>query len=165
MTRATRPLLALVLLSLALWLPGCMSGTASVYPGPRYEPTDPHSVQVYRFFPDAPFSKIGEVQAIGATGTDWKKFQEELQNKAASIGGNAVVIVGERNQLLSVYESPSQFQTFNFQGPQSFYYPGTVYPQQETSILGIVLRFPPGEVPHPPPPGDPGAARAPPPGP
>ncbi len=160
---------ALILAALALlcWLPACVSGTAAVYPGPSYPPTDPAEVQVYRFFPDAPMERIGEVEVIGATGTDWSNFQEELRKKAASIGGQAVVIVGERNQLLSIQETPSQFQTFRFGSAfdrQSFFFPGAVYPQEESHIVGIVLRFPKGQVPRPPlKPGDnnPGAAPGP----
>jgi hypothetical protein len=150
---AIRPLLLPAALALCLGLAACVSGTVSVYPGQEFEPTDPAQVQVYRFFPDSPSVRIGEVEVMGATGTDWRKFQEEFKRKAASIGGQAVVIVGERSRLVGVYETPSQFQTYRFGGPfrtQSFYYPGTTYPQQESDLVGIVLRFPEG-APKPPP--------------
>mgnify|MGYP005834249721 CR=1 FL=1 len=145
-----RPLLAALL---CLWLSSCVSGTVSVYPGYDFEPTDPAQVQVYRFFPEVPSVRIGEVEVVGATGTDWRKFQEEFKRKAAAIGGEAVVIVGERSRLVGVYETPSQFQTFRFGGAferQSLYYPGTTYPQSESHLVGVVLRFPEG-APHPPP--------------
>jgi len=150
-TTLRRPILFALLLVLP-WLPACVSGSVSVYPGQNFAPTDPSEVQVYHFFPDAPSVKVGEVQVTGATGTDWSKYEDEIRRKAASIGGQGVVIVSSRNQLLGISQTPSQFQRFTPGGVLSreeFFYPGTVYPQSETTLLGIVLRFPAG-APRPP---------------
>ncbi|MFH0808883.1 MAG: hypothetical protein V2A77_00190 [Pseudomonadota bacterium] len=147
-TPAIMPVIMLILLGL---LAACISGSASVYPGPHHAPTNPAEVQVYRFFPNAPAERIGEVEVIGPTGSAWDRFQNELKEKAASIGGQAVVVVGERSQLLSIYESPARLQTFQTPGArQAFLAPGEVYPQEESHILGIVLRFPEGQAPVPP---------------
>jgi hypothetical protein len=153
----------LAALALALWLPACVSGTANVYPGESFAPTDPAEVQVYRFFPEAPSVRVGEVEVTGAAGTDWTTFQDELKKKAASIGGQAVVIVGERSRLAGIYEAPSRFETFRTGGAlfrESFFFPGQVYPQEEMHIVGIVLRFPEAP-PKPPPAGQPAAPPAP----
>jgi hypothetical protein len=57
-----------------------------------FPPTDPDAVEVYRHLPPTPHDVIGEVEASGNAWAGWEAVGAELRRKAASIGGDAVVI-------------------------------------------------------------------------
>jgi hypothetical protein len=142
-----RQTLLLWLLLIAALASGCatVSGAANPYPGKSYPPTDPAEVGVYRFWPEEPAEKIGEVEVSGTSDIAWDKFQQELRKKAAEIGGQGVIIMGEKSELASIYETPSTMQRYRFGGtfPQTYYFfqPGQYYPIREVRIVGVVVRF------------------------
>jgi hypothetical protein len=104
MKRITRYLLAITAAAALLGVVGC--NTVSVQTRqdlglPTYPPTDPATVQILRTAPTAPHVRLGEITAEPASvDTPVAQIETKLQQAAAKIGANAVVIVVDRTQVV-----------------------------------------------------------------
>jgi hypothetical protein len=66
---------------------------------PTYPPTDPATIQVMRTEPTRPNVKLGEITVEPSSmNTPVAKIESKLQEAAAKMGANAVVIVVDRTQ-------------------------------------------------------------------
>ena len=67
--------------------------------GPTYPPTDPTQVQILRAEPARANVQLGQIQAEPASDSvSTAKIEQSLQQAAAKMGANAVVIVADRTQ-------------------------------------------------------------------
>jgi hypothetical protein len=101
-----RWLLATLLLTIA----GCSSidaRTTEYVGAPHAAPTSAANVQVLRSEPTRPHARLGEivVDASVEPAPPITEVEQKLREQAASIGGDAVVVVYDRIQPLSAYVS------------------------------------------------------------
>lgn len=95
---------ALVLVTI---LAGCASARVNPYKGAAgLPPTDPAQVRVYRAFPPGPYQVIGEVNYEGAQLASWSGAETLMRQKAAAIGGEAVVILMSDSPVVARYTTP-----------------------------------------------------------
>jgi hypothetical protein len=116
----------LVCLVVALGATGCntVSMNRTPYAGVAKFPqnADPAQIQILHQWPDGPFVALGEVTAQPNTDkVKAQKITESIQNEAAKMGANAVVIVSDKNQLVGVS------------------YAGPWFAQMATPIMGTVI--------------------------
>jgi hypothetical protein len=117
---------SLIGLAVLLAVTGCntVSMNTTRYPGvPKYPRSqDPAQIQILHQWPDEPYDSLGEVTAQPNTDSvSSKKITASLQDAAAKMGANAVVIVSDQNQVVG--ES----------------YAGPWFAQMETPIIGQVI--------------------------
>ncbi len=62
-------------------------------PNINLKPTNPSDIEIYYLEPGKSYTKIGMVEARGATLSSWKKVENYLRKEAAKIGGDAVIIL------------------------------------------------------------------------
>ena len=84
-----RWLVAIILLFPCL---GCASVSSATYPGAALSPTDSSSIAIYYNAPPVPYDVIGEVQYQGAPAAQWSGAEKLLREKAAKMGGDAVIV-------------------------------------------------------------------------
>ncbi|MEG0969059.1 MAG: hypothetical protein RSG92_27215 [Pseudomonas sp.] len=99
-------LLATLLLAIA----GCSSidaRTTEYVGAPHAAPTSASNVEVLRSEPTRPHARLGEVvvDASVEPAPPISEVEQKLREQAASIGGDAVVVVYDRIQPLSAYVS------------------------------------------------------------
>jgi hypothetical protein len=69
--------------------------------GPTYPPTDPLQVQILRTEPSRANVQLGQVQAEPSSDSvPNQKIEQALQQAAAKMGANAVVIIADRTQVM-----------------------------------------------------------------
>ena len=91
-------LLCFVVLSLVY----CASSRVTPYPQYNYPSTQAAKVQFYYMPPTMPFKVIGEVEGSGAALASWSTVQNYMRKRAASIGGDAIVIVNKKLSLIHI---------------------------------------------------------------
>ena len=99
-------------LGIAFLFSYCVRARVSPYPNFNYSPTEPNKVQVYYMPPTVPFEIIGEVEGRGAPAASWDKVERYMKNEAASIGGDAIILVSRREQYSGTYTTPSTANAF-----------------------------------------------------
>jgi hypothetical protein len=67
---------------------------------PTYPPTDPATVQILRTEPTQNHVKLGEITAQPDENTPVAQIEAKLQQAAAKLGANAVVIVVDRTAVV-----------------------------------------------------------------
>ncbi len=96
------PWFVLLLLTL-LVVTGCNTVSVNSYQyvgGPAYAATPPAQVEVLRAFPTRPYVKLGEITAVPARDSvSAQKIELKLQQTAATMGADAVVITSDGNQV------------------------------------------------------------------
>ena len=95
------------------------------YPGPRFAPTNPASVELLRREPRREHIQIGEVWIKPDPGMSRAYVEGVLREQTAALGGDALVIVVDR-----VYR----------EGVAYNYWRGAV-PVYEVRIVGVAIRF------------------------
>jgi hypothetical protein len=67
---------------------------------PQLPPTTPNHVKILRVQPPAPYQELGTIVVDGSTAPipPPEKFEDALRQKAADLGADAVVVVGDRVQ-------------------------------------------------------------------
>jgi hypothetical protein len=91
---------SIALLALGFSVGGCATGTGQsmTTSSTKYPPTDPAAIKVYQTqLPTTPYDEIGRVSVdkynmIGIASTG-DQMEAELRQKAAAIGGDAIVAV------------------------------------------------------------------------
>jgi hypothetical protein len=98
--------------------------------GPRYQPTDPKSVQILRAEPKAPHDRLGEVMVDASTDPPppVTEIEQKLAQAAAKMGANAVVVVLDRVQPVAAYVT----------GP---YWGRSIESVSGRKVIGIAIRF------------------------
>jgi len=94
-----------------------------------YPPTDPASVQILRTEPTMPHVRLGEVTAEPSSmNTPVATIEAKLQQAAAKMGANAVVIVVDRTQLMGATVTGG-------------WYNRQVSPDIGRVIVGVAIRY------------------------
>ena len=134
--------LKLNFLILVLFLVHCVSSGVTPYPQFNYPPTRPSVIQVYYMPPAVPFEIIGEVEGSGAALASWSTVRNYMRKKAASIGGDAIIIVGKKTPYIGTQRTPSTGNAFIYGNYIYYTYrPGTSYAIRGKYILGIVVKW------------------------
>ncbi len=134
--------LKLSLLILVFFLVHCASSRVTPYPQFNYPRTQPNVVQVYYMPPTMAFEVIGEVEGSGAALASWGKVRNYMRKKAASIGGDAIIIVSKKMPYIGTSRTPDTARAF-IAGNYIYYTyrPGTSYAIRGKYILGIVVKW------------------------
>jgi hypothetical protein len=120
----------------------CVKSRISTYPGFDYNPTDPKNVQVFNIAPTVEFEIIGEVEGRGAPAASWGKVEGSMRKKAASIGGDAVILISKREPYSGTYTTPSTANAFVYGNYIYYtYQPGTSYAMKRKHVIGLVIKW------------------------
>jgi len=132
----------LSLFILVLFLVHCVSSRVTRYPQSNYPPTRPNVIEVYYMPPPVPFEVIGEVEGSGAALASWNTVRNYMRKKAASIGGDAIIIVSKKMPYIGTSHTPDTAKAF-ISGNYIYYTyrPGTSYAIRGKYILGIVVKW------------------------
>jgi len=95
---------------------------------PTYPATDPASVEILQTPPTRPNVRLGEVTAQLQGNPTREVIRQKLQNAAAAMGANAVVIVSDREQVLGAYVT----------GP---WWGRQVQTETARVIIGVAIRY------------------------
>jgi len=92
--------------------------------------------------PPVPFEVIGEVEGSGAALASWNTVRNYMRKKAASIGGDAIIIVSKKMPYIGTSHTPDTAKAF-ISGNYIYYTyrPGTSYAIRGKYILGIVVKW------------------------
>lgn len=125
-----------------LFLINCASSRVTPYPQFDYSPTQAKKVQVYHMPPTPPFEIIGEIEGSGAALASWGTVRDIMRKAAASIGGDAIIIVEKKRPYVGTYRTPDTANAF-VSGDYIYYTykPGTSYAIRRKYILGIVVKW------------------------
>jgi hypothetical protein len=111
---------------------GCNTVSVSSYQyvgGPVYAPTDPAQIQVLRTAPERPQVRLGEVTAVPASDSvGVLKIEQSLQQAAAKMGADAVVIVSDSTQVTGAMVT----------GP---WYGRTIERTTSRVVVGVAIRY------------------------
>jgi len=125
-----------------LFLVHCAGSRVTPYPQFNYLPTRSNAIQVYYMPPTMPFEVIGEVEGSGAALASWNKVRNYMKKKAASIGGDAIVIVNKKMPYIGTQRTPATGNAFIYGNYIYYTYrPGTSYAIRAKYILGIVIKW------------------------
>jgi Tfp pilus assembly protein FimT len=152
-------------------LAGCASmavrSNVERYPNAyQYQATNPKMVSVLRTVPGEPHEVIGEI--TGSTELEyasWETIADEMRKKAASIGGDAVIIQSEQVTFAGTQTTPGQInahfqqhqpasassvfsQTPNAANVNVNYVPPTTEQVWTKSSRGIVIRYKSDQIPR-----------------
>jgi hypothetical protein len=134
----------------------CTGPEVSMDVDKKFAKVEPRRVQVYENKPIRPYVKLGEVKVENAE--NWDNVERIFRNRAAQIGGDAVIITGRDEYLKTEYE-PAAYADFNTSpfydpfgtgytyGPNAwgynFYYPNGFYLDTETLInaKGTIIKW------------------------
>ena len=131
MNRLPNLLGAVAGLALALIATGCntVSVQSTQYIGvPSYPPTDPMIVQILRQPPTAPNVRLGEITVEPQGNPTKEQIEAKLQQSAAKLGANAVVIVADRTMVTGA----------TVMGP---WWGRSVTPDMGRVIIGVAIRY------------------------
>jgi hypothetical protein len=93
-------------LALAVLLTGCSFVSTRLQPylgGPTFPPTDPAQVEILRAEPTRPHHRLGEVFVEPSGNPTVAQYEEALREGGAKMGGEAVVVVYDRMQVLGTF--------------------------------------------------------------
>jgi len=97
-----------LILIAVLMLSGCVTANVVRYPTANYSPTDPSSISVFSDFPPQAYEVIGETEASGAPASNWGSIASGMRSKAATIGGDAVVIIVQDTPFAGTWNTPGR---------------------------------------------------------
>ena len=118
-------------LALGLVAMGCntVSVQSTQYLGvPSYPATDPMTVQIVHQPPTAPNVRIGEITVEPQGNPSKEQIETKLQQAAAKLGANAVVIVADRTMVTGA----------TVMGP---WWGRSVTPDMGRVIIGVAIRY------------------------
>jgi hypothetical protein len=95
---------------------------------PIYPPTDPAAVQILRAPPTAAHIRIGELTVEPQGNPTVQQIETKMQQAAAKLGANAVVIVADRTMVMGAIVT----------GP---WWGRTLSPETGRVIVGVAIRF------------------------
>ena len=126
-----RPPALLLLAAAAFFAAGCntVSVQSTQYIGvPSYPATDPLSVLIMRQPPTTPNIRLGEITVEPQGNPTKEAIEAKLQNAAARMGANAVVIVADRTMVTGA----------TVMGP---WWGRSVTPDMGRVIIGVAIRY------------------------
>jgi hypothetical protein len=92
--------------------------------------------------PTVQFEIIGEVEGRGAPAASWDKVERYMKKEAASIGGDAIILVSRREQYTGTYTSPSKANAFVYGNYIYYtYQPGTSIAIRKKHLIGLVIKW------------------------
>ncbi|MCK9432507.1 MAG: hypothetical protein M0R00_06080 [Candidatus Omnitrophica bacterium] len=77
---------------LCLMLSGCASFDGNTVGNKVYPPTSPVNIEILEQAPSEPYEVIGDVNAEGQTFAVQENMKERLKEKAAEMGGDAIIL-------------------------------------------------------------------------
>ena len=104
--------------------------TAEYVGAPRYQPTQPKSVQILRTEPTVPHDRLGEIVVDASTdpAPPVVEIEQKLAQAGAKLGANAVVVVLDRVQPVGAY----------VMGP---YWGRSIESVSGRKVIGVAIRF------------------------
>jgi hypothetical protein len=99
----TNGLVLLVIFVLLSLLGGCAKVTARTVPFPevqKYPPTDMYTVAIFRTAPVRPHLQLGEIYLEPQRSPSVSELEEKLQEAAAAMGADGVVILADKTNLM-----------------------------------------------------------------
>ena len=92
--------------------------------------------------PTVPFEIIGEVEARGAPAASWDSVEWYMREKAATIGGDAIVLVDRKEEYAGTYTTPSTGNAFVYGNYVYYTYrPGSSYAMKRKHLVGLVIKW------------------------
>lgn len=92
--------------------------------------------------PTVPFEIIGEVGGYGAHAASWSRVENSMKKKAASIGGDAIILVVRRAPYAGTYTTPSSGNVFVYGNYIYYtYQPGTSVAMRRKHLIGLVIKW------------------------
>lgn len=135
-------ILIILVIILCIWAINCYSARVAAYPGFNYEPTNPKNIQVFNVPPTVPFEIIGEVEGEGRGKLTRKLAMDGMKEKAASIGGDAIVFVVNREKYEGTVTTPSQATAFVYGNYIYYtYQPGMTVAVSKKHMIGLVIKW------------------------
>jgi hypothetical protein len=131
MNRATRQLGSLAAVALLFLATSCNTVSVSTRQDlgvPTYLATDPATVQILRTPPTAQHIRLGELTVQPEGNPTVRQIETKMQQAAAKIGANAVVIVADRTMVMGAIVT----------GP---WWGRTLTPETGRVIVGVAIRF------------------------
>lgn len=120
----------------------CVRARVSPYPGFDYTPTDPEKIHIYYMPPPLEFEVIGEVEGRGAPAASWEAVENFMQDEAATIGGDAIVLISSREEYAGTYTTPSKGNAFVYGNYVYYtYQPGSSVAMKRKHIIGLVIKW------------------------
>jgi hypothetical protein len=120
----------------------CVESRIAPYPGFNYTPTNPNTVQIYNMRPTVQFEIIGEVEGKGAPAASWGSVENYMKKKAASIGGDGIILIARREPYAGTYTTPSSANAFVFGNYIYYtYQPGTSFAMHRKNLIGLVIKW------------------------
>lgn len=135
---------ALIILGtiLCIWTTSCYSARVASYPGFNYKPTNPNNIHVFNIPPTVPFEIIGEVEGTGRGKLTRKLAMDGMKKKAASIGGDAIVFVVNREIYDGTVATPSRANAFVYGNYIYYtYQPGMTVAVSKKHMIGLVIKW------------------------
>jgi hypothetical protein len=132
----------LLLCLLFSFMNSCVTSSVSPYPDLNYMSTNPAAVQVYNVAPTVLFEIIGEVEGRGAPAASWESVKNDMKKKAASIGGDAIILIDRREPYVGTYTTASKANAFVYGNYIYYtYQPGTSYAMHRKALIGLVIKW------------------------
>ena len=95
---------------------------------PLYPPTDPSSVEVLRTEPQRPHEQLGEISLEPTGSPTVADMEKKLQEAAAKMGANAVVLVADRTMRMGAVAT-------------GFRYGRQISPEFQRVIVAVAIRY------------------------
>jgi len=132
----------ILILLISFSLNYCVRGRVAQYPGYNYRSTNPKYIQIYYMPPTVPFNIIGEVESAGAPLASWGRVENSMREKAASIGGDAIILISKKSPYVGTYKTPSTGNAFIYGNYIYYTYrPGSSYAMRGKHIIGLVIKW------------------------
>jgi len=131
-----------LILFLCTSLAYCVKSRISTYPGFNYDSKDPVAVQVFNIPPTVEFEIIGEVEGRGAPASSWGSVEGSMKKKAASIGGDAIILVSKREPYVGTLKTADRAHAFVYGNYIYYtYQPGSAFSLKQKHIIGLVIKW------------------------
>jgi len=92
--------------------------------------------------PPVSFEILGEVEASGAPAASWGKVENYMKKKAATIGGDAIILIERREPYAGTYATPATGNAFiNGNYIYYTYQPGTSVALHRKNLVGLVIKW------------------------
>jgi hypothetical protein len=120
----------------------CVTSRVTPYPQFDYSPTQAKKVLMYYLPPTVPFEIIGEVTGSGAALASWRTVRDTMKRNAATIGGDAIIVVDKKTPYVGTYRTAGTGNAFVYGNYIYYTYkPGASYAVRRKYILGVVIKW------------------------
>jgi hypothetical protein len=120
----------------------CVRAWVAPYPDYNFAPTDAKKIPIYYMPPAVQFEIIGEVEAHGAPAASWDSVEWYMRKKAATIGGDVIVLVDRKEEYAGTYNTPTTANAFVYGNYVYYtYQPGSSYAMKKKHLVGLVIKW------------------------